>query len=298
MQRLDSIPCISISAGKIALYSVSMNRKRSRLQRMNEVNLKTNDHGGKISSKARLRVSNAIDWMLYMAVDKQLYPHSKSKKRLFKLNFVTLTLASKQVHDDREIKSKLLNQFLIEMSTKYGVNRYLWRAEAQRNGNIHFHVVTDKFIPWNELRNMWNRIQNKLGYHDRFQEKYAGKVANSTDIHSIWKIKNLGAYLAKYCTKESKSRKIEGKQWGLSNELSKLKQVSEHRYYEIEDEVRKLFHKFRDRVKEYDYATVIYVGLEEWMKEECKEMRRIVNDYLKTLGLQRQASQVKIALAY
>ncbi|GAH86291.1 unnamed protein product, partial [marine sediment metagenome] len=55
---------------------------------------------------------------------------------------------------------------------------YVWRAEKQENGNIHFHFIVDNFIPWNELRNTWNRIQQNLGYISRFSEAQRLKHIN------------------------------------------------------------------------------------------------------------------------
>ena len=66
----------------------------------------------------------------------------------YKLTFITLTLPSKQIHSDNEIKSKCLNQFLIELKKNHSVSRYIWKAEKQENNNIHFHIIADKFIKW------------------------------------------------------------------------------------------------------------------------------------------------------
>lgn len=271
---------VSVSAGSIAIYNLPESKKRTEIQRMNEINLAENDHKGKVSAKAKRRISKAIDWMLYLAKDKELYPHKPSNKMTFRLNMVTLTLCSKQIHSDNEIKSKLLNQFLVEMRSVWKCEHYLWRAEAQGNGNIHFHIITDKFIPWNELRNRWNRIQNKLGYVDKFEAKHRKRTPNSTDIHSIWKVKNLSAYLAKYCTKEDKNRKIEGKQWGLSNSLSKMKGVSTERWSKLEDDLHKVFKTFKKKVRTYDYATVIYVKIEEWKKIGCSYLANLIDEQL------------------
>lgn len=269
---------VSVSPGSIAIYNTGSNKKYSEGRRLNEVNLRSNNTRGEISKKARRRISKTIDWMLYMAKDKELYPHKKHNALTFKLNMVTLTLCSQQIHSDNEIKSKLLNQFLVELRSVYKSKLYLWRAESQGNGNIHFHIITDKYIPWSEIRNRWNRIQNKLGYVDRFREKYKGKTPNSTDVHSIWKVKNLSAYLAKYCTKENKNRKIIGKQWGLSTALSQMKNAVCERWSKLEDDIHKVFVGFKEKVKSYEYATVIYVKIEEWKKIGCSYLACLIDE--------------------
>lgn len=273
-----SIPMVSVSAGSIAIYSTGSNKRYSEARRMNEVNLRSNSNKGLISDKARRMLSKKIDWMLYLAKEKKVYPDKQHNALTFRLNMVTLTLCSKQIHSDGEIKSKLLNHFLVWLRSVHKCELYLWRAESQGNGNIHFHIITDKFIPWNEIRNRWNRIQNTLGYHDRFNEKHKGKTANSTDIHSIWKVKNLSAYLAKYCTKQAKGRKIEGKQWGLSQALSKLKNATSERWSKLDDDVHKVFIQFKEKVKSYEYATVIYVRIEEWKKIGCSYLASLIDE--------------------
>ncbi len=172
--------------------------------------------------------------MLFLAKPKKLPNTRSGKRRSFKLNFITLDLSSDQVHTDQVIKRELLHQFLLEMRKKWHVSLYLWKAEKQKNGRIHFHIITDKFIPWNELRNVWNRIQQKLGYVTCYREdrlnwhrdgfNYAPQYAprwdyaaqkkayqeglrtdwdnpNSVDIHATRHIINLKAYFSKEIAK-------------------------------------------------------------------------------------------------
>jgi hypothetical protein len=168
----------------------------------------------------------------------------------FRLSFVTLTLPSPQIHSDNQIKRDFLNSFLIEIQRYHNVTNFLWRAEKQGNGNIHFHIILDTFIGYNDIRNRWNRIINKLGYVDRYQERmkkfysegyqvrkdllsnwneqaqrksYNVNVKtdfqnpNSTDVHSIRKILNLKAYFSKYLTKNSIERNEENKEESIDN---------------------------------------------------------------------------------
>ena len=233
---MDLIPYVSINPTRLSFYRRPEGYRgetRPRIENSYQ-NLSNNEHYGIVSGKAKYRIRTAIDWMIYLAKNKEYY-HKRSKKHFsFKLTFITLTLASKQVHDDHTIKKELLNHFLVEARKKWHVDHYLWRAESQKNGNIHFHILTDRFIPWFELRKTWNRIQNKLDYIDEYAKKQRELHAsgfhyrpelyqvwnynqqykaykkgieegwqnpNSTDIHSIKRINNLSAYLSKYCTK-------------------------------------------------------------------------------------------------
>lgn len=171
-------------------------------------NLLDNSTHGKLSPAATRKAKKAIKYLLLQSNNKKVYNPKFRSTFEFSVNFITLTLASTQIHTHQEIKSKLLNQFFVEAKKKWNLSNYVWRAEKQKNGNIHFHILSDKFIPYNELRDTWNRIQNKLGYIDRFQQLTRKKQPNSTDIHSLRKVKNVYKYVTKYMTKEQKWNRI------------------------------------------------------------------------------------------
>jgi hypothetical protein len=275
-----------------------------------------NKTDGLMSYKANKRVRLAIDWLINISKDKSLSKKGVKTNFNYKLNFVTLTLSSKQKHSDNEIKAKMLNQFLTELRTKHKCENYIWRAEAQANGNIHFHIVTDVFISWRVLRTDWNRIQEKLGYISRFTEK-TGKVdPNSTDVHAIKKVKNLSNYLAKYCSKNSKGyvvlatkatkepfkpkywltykhpklqpkakfyRQIHGKLWGLSQTLSKLKSAAKEVSGRVEAEVIWLSKYFPDKVKYIDRAAVYMFDQADLLKKKCLGLVTAFNNYRKSI---------------
>ena len=190
---------------------------------------------GQVSKQAKKKIQKAVDYLLLMANNKQGHSRFSGRFFNFKVAFVTLTLPSSQQHDDKEIIGKCLNQLLIELRKVYKVKNYIWRAEKQKNGNIHFHILVDKFIPWQELKDRWNRIIEKLGYVTRYREQQqswhdngfklrknliktwsakAQKKAyqrgakthwnspNSTDIHSLRKLHNIKSYITKYMTKK------------------------------------------------------------------------------------------------
>ncbi len=272
---------ISIRPNCISLYSLPGNQKiRSEAQRNAEVNLKNTEHKGVISKKADKRIKNAIDWLLYFSEPKTFFNRKFKKNYQFRICFVTLTLSAPQIHTDNEIKKEVLNQFLVEFRKKWKVKHYLWRAEPQKNGNIHFHIVCDKFIPWSELRSVWNRCQGKLGYVERFKAKHNHKNPNSTDIHSIKNIKNLSRYLAKYMTKNKQEREIEGRMWGLSQSLSQVKSATYKRDAWLMSEVRQIKEAFKKQVVVSDYVTCIYVSVKEWSKIVKGYLYQIFMGYL------------------
>ena len=238
---------------------------------------------GNVSKHAKRKMSKAIEYLVTTSYEKKVKEKVYGKTIIVKVAFITLTLPSAQTHTDSEIINRCLNSFLIEIRKFYNVNKYVWRAEKQQNGNIHFHILTDKFIPWNELRNRWNRIINKLGYVDRFQEKHGHRTPNSTDVHSTRKIKNLKSYLTKYLTKNenttkentnpevetaSKISKMEtnyksstGRIWGCSHNLSKIQGFKSEIDSEISEELTKVVNQKEVRKYESTYFTVIILTI-------------------------------------
>lgn len=247
MQReLTLIPMISIHPGQLNMYTYPLWDPPKPREPVTSFYYDTDgtkfDHlinskrtaEGKVSDIAKRKILKAINYFLFITNTKTIRNSYSGKYYSFKLAFITLTLCSTQLHNDNIIKNQCLNQFLIELKKYNKVNHYIWRAEKQKNGNIHFHLLVDKFIDHQELRDRWNRIINKLKYVDNYriqQQTYhkdgfrirpellhtwnakkqyeaykrGSKInwnsPNTTDIHSIRRVFNLKQYFAKYLTK-------------------------------------------------------------------------------------------------
>lgn len=282
--------CISVRGDRLifrkAFEEINLQRSKSEKQEKNEINLLDNSPSGHVNRKIRLVMKKIIsNWV--EAVNVYNSHNLSSPKRLF--TFVTLTLPSEQLHTDKELYKLALNPFVKELIRKYNVKHYLWRAERQKNGNLHYHLIVDSYIYWKVLRNSWNRLLQPLGYIEEYAKnqkefhKQGFKVRveklstwsaenqykayqqgvledwqnpNSTDIHSLKNVKNVEEYVAKYSTKddlidslvklnegyvlgkaeereyhymkdrlmaEIEATKINGRVWGCSDELRKLK---------------------------------------------------------------------------
>lgn len=179
-----------------------------------------------ISKKASKKIKIIFQWLIACSNVKQVYSIKEKKAFWFKINFITLTLSSPQKHSDNFIKSTMLEQFLQWCKRSHGVNSYMWKAEAQKNGNIHFHITTNKFIHWKEVRQRWNRIQDNYGYFKGNSNPEYIADTNSTDIKAVKSERSIVNYMMKYFTKsEEGKRKIEGKLWSASNNLLKTSLV-------------------------------------------------------------------------
>lgn len=174
---------------------------------------------GKFSQGSKKRFSELIvNWI--SVIDSKEFIAGYTRARYYKyLVFVTLTLSAKQMHSDKEIRRNMLGSFLKSIKVKHNVSTYLYCSEAQKNGNIHFHIVLNRKIHHTQIRNIWNSIQATHGYIDLFEKVHGHRNPNSTDIHAFRKIKSVAAYLIKYFTKTENRRLIEGRLWGSSENI-------------------------------------------------------------------------------
>ena len=141
-------------------------------------NLQKNKPNQNLSHKAKLRFFTAIDWMHLLAEEKKAYNTYKGCWFPFKLNMITLSLPSKQLHTDLECKTKLLNSFLQILRQQYSLKNYAWRAEKQFNFNIHFHIITDIYIHHSEVCRLWNQILDNHGYIENYRKNQQAKHKN------------------------------------------------------------------------------------------------------------------------
>lgn len=105
------------------------------------------------------------------------------------------------MHSDEEIKQICLKNFIDRLARSHGLQHYIWRAEAQANGNIHFHLTTDVYVHYKEVRRVWNESVELLGYVSEYERIWHHRDPNSTDIHSVKHVKKLVYYLSKYMAK-------------------------------------------------------------------------------------------------
>lgn len=189
----------------------------------NQKNLDDNAHKGLLSNKSISKMKNAVNWLLCSAKEKNVYSKKHDSWFKFKVNFITLTLPDTSCEiSDEVFKEKLVQPFLAYCRKFYQLGNYVWKLEFQKNGKLHLHLVTETFIHHAKMRKCWNTILGHNGYLIDFYKKFGHADPNSTDVHSVKKIKNLAGYLAKYMSKQSEDLvKIKGRIWGCSEHLSK-----------------------------------------------------------------------------
>ncbi len=239
------------------------------------------------SNQSKTRMINAINWLFLFSNKKTIKVTDgfKNKKTgemqysfTYRLGFITLTLPSTQKHTDEFIKEHMLQPLLYWLTRYYNCN-YVWKAETQQNGRIHFHITVDAFIPWRALAAKWNTVCAKYEYctvFDNLEKDYKEDAA--TQIKAIVNEKGLAPIIGGYLTKGSieeknhfdliqkkttlekilaynklsgisqnietrlhYSRFVEGRLWGCSESLSKIEVYSSEMNEEYSQEQLRTF---------------------------------------------------------
>lgn len=216
-------------------------------------------YSGKVTMHTKKRISKAINIML-QSLEKQIIFNPVTRKReVFKLNFITLTVSALQKHlSSMEAYSTLLKPFLNWLTKTKGVKTYIWKSEKTKKGQIHYHITTTTWIHWYDIRNKWNYILAKNNMLDEYIKRYGHANANSTDVHKVYKIRNLSGYLHKeLCKSIQNEGDNKGKIWDCSNNLKGQKYYSV--YFDAVHEKRLVSIMKKMKLTEYtgDQFTVI-----------------------------------------
>lgn len=188
MSSIVVLPSFSITPNKAVSYnSIFIKDKATNtLKRFQELNktkvikfsnklesnkIKRSFHNFAISQNAYRTLKTKISWLYYLASKKSVKTKSGKSIFNFKIGFITLTLPVKQEHNTAYITKHCLNQFLTEVRELTGMCNYVWRLEFQKNGNVHYHIVTDTYIDYYIIRKIWNRQMYKIGYIQKYQNK-------------------------------------------------------------------------------------------------------------------------------
>lgn len=196
-------------------------------------------YSGNVTDGSRKRILKAVDIFLQRNPETYIWNPVSSSYHPFRLGFMTLTISDRKTRSHRETYP-LLKELIRTGRRKYGLEDYIWKAEIQARGQIHYHLTISRFWHWQSIRDEWNKLQRRAGFLEDFGLRYGHYTANSTDVHSVKDVKNLGAYICKYIAKEvskSGTQKIDGKVWDCSEKL-KEDRFSDIRIGENEVKIR------------------------------------------------------------
>lgn len=188
IDRYLFIPKISLKPDRVTLYNEVLirNYEKNTLDNLPKIRslkavsensetktIEKKFHNFKISKSGQKTIQEKINWLYILAKSRYKKTYSGVEIFNFKINFLTLTLPSSQVHNTAKITNECFNQFLTEIRERTKMENYVWRLEFQQNGNLHYHIATDTYIDYFFALKIWNRIINKLNYVDKYQEKFS-----------------------------------------------------------------------------------------------------------------------------
>lgn len=135
--------------------------------------IKRQFHNFQISKNAQRNLQQKVHWLFHLAKKKDVKTYSGKRIHSFRCAFLTFTLPSKQVHPTSEITQDLYNHLLTVLRQRFKMENYVWRLEFQKNGNVHYHLVTDTYIDYFAALKIWNKILETKGYVSAYTAKHA-----------------------------------------------------------------------------------------------------------------------------
>lgn len=213
----------------------------------------------KLSANSKRKLERKLDWLL--ALTARHTGNVADRDYVLRNNcaVITLTLSDLQYHSDKYIKRQMLNIFLTELRKEYLNVSYIWKAEAQESGNIHFHIIVNQFVCHEWVREKWNKIQNDNGYIKKYNHENDKKKYPSTEAKGCQNVHDVRSYLLKYVSKTDCGREIEGRLWSCSHDLTGFNvldlELSREQYISLEKAVTDK----KVTKHEFDYA-VMYKG--------------------------------------
>lgn len=229
------IPIMSFRSSGVMYYQVNADH-RNRLMNSskfqeNALKLEKRErYLGYVSDGVKKRMKKCIT-LLLQSTPYQYKTHPVSGRIMaHKVSFITLTTPTHEKSLDAKYCHKhLLEPFLRVLRRKHNLKSYIWKVELQGNGQVHYHITCDIVMHHQTLRNSWNELLEKNGMLEDFKSKYGHNSPNSTDIHNVYKVRNLEAYLVKYICKEYQNEtKLNAKIWDCS------KNIKENDYFKFQ----------------------------------------------------------------
>lgn len=158
-------------------------------------------YSGEMRDGTKKRLARAVTLMVQASPSKTIWNEVSNCYMMHRLSFITLTVSSKKNLTAKEAYPILLKPFLRWLRETKGVKMYVWKAELQQRGQLHYHITFPDFIHWEEIRNKWNGLQREAGLLTEYVKKHKHYNANSTDIHKVQNERDMAAYICKELAK-------------------------------------------------------------------------------------------------
>jgi hypothetical protein len=156
-----------------------------------------NAYSGTFTLNAKKRLKTTIDTLLQITKpEKKFHPYLK-KIVTHQLSVITLTIPDDTLIHPHTAHKNLLEPFIKWLRDTQQVKSYIWKMEWQKRGQIHYHLTLPNMVHLKQIRDKWNYYIKLNNLSDNYYKQHGNYDCNSTDIHKVYKIKNLQGYLEK-----------------------------------------------------------------------------------------------------
>jgi hypothetical protein len=321
--------CVQLRSKSIIVYnkferSFSL---RTDKQLISDKKLKDQEtYVGRLCPGGKKRLIKAIELITQAGFETKQFTYTpkgalKEVKAKFKLNFITLTIHSPaKMIAGKEGHTLCLEPLLKWMRDNYGLSMYVWKAELQQRGQLHYHITSNCYIPWHDLWEKWGELNERAGYlKDWFSTQSRYKVNSKgefeinypvagTDIHSVYKVSDMAKYMQKCICKTTKRKdgtiisefkkevqnaaSVGGKVWDCSLNLKSAKhytidcggsigeQIINNVYREAKKPGNKMF--VSDNCTIFTFTNSAYKVLDEFWQEDYFDSLKKMIRYQRT----------------
>lgn len=120
-----------------------------------------------------------------------------------------------------EVIRRIHNTVLTRIRKLDKLFSYIWIAERQKNGTLHFHMLTNRYFNIRIINYMYARaIHNQIIKLSLNEFNYDYKKYNGVDVKMVSSIDSLSKYLTKYVTKNNEL--YDGLCWNCDSSVSAL----------------------------------------------------------------------------
>lgn len=128
------------------------------------------------------------------------YANLTASKKYFRLWSISFPQGTQD-----EICYKLFNNWLTRLRTELNLRSYIWIAERQKNGTLHYHIVINSFLDVKRANKYMKTAINNAIEKGEIKYKAGQKVEyNGVDVSkNAGNPRALAKYITKYITKNS-----------------------------------------------------------------------------------------------
>lgn len=250
MQDRAFIPHIQIRAASVILYDLPEPPFEHRR------NVCRYKYTGIVTKSTAKRIARTCDILLQISPPKTVWNPITQSPCTFRLTFLTLTISKTEAVSAKEGYKLGLSPFL-DWLRKKGATEYIWKAELQKRGQLHYHITTNQFLRFDEIKHKWNDLQRSAGWSEDYWKREGHWHPNSTDIHAVRNVKRLDLYLAKYMAKGDPTKSIDGKVWGCSRHLMGKRYYSSVMEYDNADSIEAARKAKRAELTRLEHCTIV-----------------------------------------